>query len=111
MTTTCGSPRLVIAACAGLLALIMLGSASAQSLGDLARDEAARRKATAAGKVYTNADLPAAEPSPTAATPASPAQTASPSSSSSAASGKDTAPAKAGSKTEPSKKDEAYWRE
>jgi hypothetical protein len=114
MTTTCGSPRVVIAACAGLLALALLGSASAQSLGDLARNEAARRNATPAGKVYTNADLPAAESSSSGATPAAAAQTPSPSASSAAASDKGTAAAadaKGGSKTEPTKKDEAYWRD
>jgi hypothetical protein len=36
---------------------------SAQSLGDVARLEAARRKAATTGKVYTNGDLPAVEPS------------------------------------------------
>jgi hypothetical protein len=112
MTTTCGLPRLVLAACAGLLTFALLGSASAQSLGDLARDEAARRKGTPAGKVYTNADLPAAEASPAVA-PESPAQTPATPSSAGTASEK-SAPAAGDSKDgkkEPTKKDEAYWRD
>jgi len=111
MTTTCGLPRLVIA-CAGLLAFALLGSASAQSLGDLARDEAARRKAAPVGKVYTNADLPAAEASP-AGEPASATQA--PATPSSSVTGSEKGAPAAGDskdgKKEPGKKDEAYWRE
>jgi hypothetical protein len=113
MTTTCGSPRVFIAACAASLVLALAGAVSAQSLGDLAREESARRKSAPAGKVYTNADLPAAEPA-TVIAPATDAQTpASSASSSDKDKDKGTAAsdAKAGSKSEPSKKDEAYWRE
>ena len=39
------------------LAAILTSGAPAQSLGDVARKEEARRKATANGKVYTNDDL------------------------------------------------------
>ena len=58
------------------LAAILTSGAPAQSLGDVARQEESRRKATANGKVYTNDDLrgapaPAASPAqPPAATPA-----------------------------------------
>jgi hypothetical protein len=61
MTTNYGSPRLGIAVCAASLVLTLAGAAVAQSLGEVAREEAARRKAAPAGKVYTNADLPKAE--------------------------------------------------
>src|SRR6188474_876725 len=49
------------------LAAILTSGAPAQSLGDVARQEESRRKATANGKVYTNDDLrgapaPAASP-------------------------------------------------
>lgn len=82
--------------------------ASAQSLADVAREEAARRAAIkSSGKVYTNDSLksePAREPSeaapaePPAAAPA-PAQEATP------------APAaKAGDKAADAKNDEATWR-
>jgi hypothetical protein len=45
----------------GMLLVAMTGAAAAQSLGDVARQEAARRGKMAAGtsKVLTNADLPA----------------------------------------------------
>ena len=58
-----------------VLALVLLtvtvSGAVAQSLGDVARQEEARRKAVqSSGKVYTNADL-GAEPASAPATPAS----------------------------------------
>uniref|UniRef100_UPI0025C2FCBF hypothetical protein n=1 Tax=Luteitalea sp. TaxID=2004800 RepID=UPI0025C2FCBF len=44
---------------AGILVGVMAGPATAQSLGDVARQEAARREQVKAGsKVFTNADLP-----------------------------------------------------
>jgi len=64
------------------LAAILTSGAPAQSLGDLARREEARRKATANGKTYTNDDLrgapaaattPAPPPGASAAPDAAPA--------------------------------------
>jgi hypothetical protein len=113
MTTNYGSPRLGIAVCAASLVVSLAGSAAAQSLGEVARDEAARRKAAPAGKVYTNADLPKAE-APAAAGTAAAAQSAvvpTPAKPGDSATGDTGATAgKPGAKTEPVKKDEAYWR-
>lgn len=105
MTSNRASLRLLTAAAvAACLATGMVAAARAQSLGDVARQEAARRKATPpSGKVYTNADLPAPEPvtavrpAPEPATPAAGAKAAA------GDAGKDAA--------EPTKKDEAYWRD
>jgi hypothetical protein len=106
------------------LAAILTSGAPAQSLGDVARQEESRRKATANGKVYTNDDLrgapaPAASPAqPPAATPApgpAPADATKPEAKGDAkpATGGD---AKAGSAdpkagTPAGKNDEAAWRE
>jgi len=96
------------------LVLVSTSAVFAQSLGAVARDEAARRKTTPAGKAYTNASLPAeaGSPAPTAspaqAAPATPAagaaQGAAGSGSAKPADGKAT-PAK------DEKKGEAYWRD
>src|SRR5689334_1565863 len=58
------------------LAAVLTSGAPAQSLGDVARQEEARRKGTGSGKTYTNENLrsapePAApaQPSPSASTP------------------------------------------
>jgi hypothetical protein len=101
-----------------MLALAWLaGSASAQSLGELARQEEARRKAIkSSGKVYTNDSVrsdPAAPPSggAAAAAPASsaPAPPPSPSGTQPAAGEKDKESAKP-SAADP-KKAEASWRQ
>jgi hypothetical protein len=108
MTTNGGSRRLCFAACAASLALAV--SAGAQSLGDVAREEAARRQSTpASGKVYTNADLPAAEPAPVAAAPAAAQSAQTPAAADDKSSAADSE--KTTAKGEPTKKDEAYWRE
>ena len=94
------------------LVLVSTSSLSAQSLGAVAREEAARRQTAPAGKVYTNASLPAdaAAASPAQATPAAPttpaAKGAVPASGSTAkpADGKDAA-------KKEDKKSEAYWRD
>ena len=112
MTTNCRLRRLGIAACAGSLALALAGSAAAQSLADVAREEAARRQSAAPAKVYTNADLGTPDPA-AAATPSPAAQAAvGPAASSADAKGAASAAAdgKSAVKSEPSKKDEAYWR-
>jgi hypothetical protein len=104
------------------LAATLTSGAPAQSLGDVARQEEARRKAAANGKVYTNDDLrgapaPAASPAQPAATPAAgaaPADAAKPDAKSEAkpAAGGD---AKAGADpkagTPSGKNDEAAWKE
>ena len=109
--TTNSHSRFATAAGAAALAFALAGTAAAQSLGDVAREEAARRQSATTTKVYTNADLGAPEPAPAAATPAA-AQSAQ---SSSASTSKDAtaaggAAAKKDAKSEPTKKDEAYWR-
>jgi len=109
MTTNYGSPRLGIAVCAASLVLTLAGSAVAQSLGEVAREEAARRKAAPAGKVYTNADLPKAE-APPAAGAAPAAQTAAAKTGDTGTADSGATAAKPGTKAEPTKKDEAYWR-
>ena len=70
--------RLVTQAVVVLVALaaILTSGAPAQSLGDVARQEGARRKAAATGKTYTNDDLKGA-PAP-AQPPAAPAASATP---------------------------------
>lgn len=80
--------------------VVLTGSAAAQSLGDVARQEEARRKAlTSAGKVYTNdslrAEPPVTAPAPATATPAATAPNAS---------------EKREGSQEP-KKDEPYWKQ
>lgn len=88
-----------------------LAIAEAQSLGDVARDAAARRTSSGAGKVYTNASLPqvAAPPAAAAAPAQSPTDGAKPSSADAAAAKKDE-PKKDEGKKDEAKKDEAYWR-
>jgi hypothetical protein len=79
-----------------------LAIAEAQSLGDVARDAAARRTRTGAGKGYTDANLPQVQPAPAAARDAqapATADDAKPSGTGTGAATKDDAP-----------KDEAYWR-
>jgi hypothetical protein len=57
---------------AGLLAIVLMTSSTpAQSLGDVARQEQARRKSAPSGKVYTNGDLKGA-PAPAASSPSTP---------------------------------------
>lgn len=49
----------------GMLLMVVAGTASAQSLADVARQEASRRLSiVASGRVYTNADLPVLPPEP-----------------------------------------------
>ncbi len=106
---------------AGLVTIVTLGAgvASAQSLGDIAKQEEARRKAVASrGKVYSNDGL-RPEPPPRTAPAPTPAPAAPPSSASVASGAKPPAstPATAsaeGEKGTPAaegKRDEAYWRE
>jgi hypothetical protein len=65
-------PVVVVGAACALL--LVASAARAQSLGDIARQEAERRKTVkASGKVYTNDNV---RPDPTSAAPASPAPAA-----------------------------------
>jgi hypothetical protein len=96
------------------IAVGFLGSsrASGQTLGEVAKKEAERRKALPpAGKVYTNKDLPAsaqkpaATPTPAAETPAAPADPVA------AATGQKPEDAKTpGDKPQGDQKDETYWK-
>lgn len=96
-----------------VLVLVSTAPVRAQTLGAVAREEAARRQTTAAGKVYTNASLPADAAPPAAAAspagaPAAPAaQGATPAS---GAAGSKPADAK-GVAQKDDKKGEAYWRD
>ena len=109
-------PRLAIRfSVAGLLAgaLFLATAVSAQSLGDVARQEQARRKGVAsAGKVYTNQSLPNTPPGAPAPQPA--AQTGTPGPSATGSQGQTPAagdqPAAAGA-ADKTTKDEAYWRQ
>jgi hypothetical protein len=100
---------------------LVAASASAQTLAELARQEAARRQSVTGGKVITNADLkPVPQPSSPAPSSAgttltppptleqalgtSPAESSKAGQDASAASGETSADKGAG------KKDEAYWR-
>jgi hypothetical protein len=89
-----------------LLAAVLAGvTAAAQSLGELARQEEARRKAIASpGKVYTNDSLKRDTSKPVAP-PAAPAQGAAPA----AADSSPEPPAQEAKKDEP-RRDETYWR-
>jgi hypothetical protein len=79
-----------------------LAIAQAQSLGDVARESAARRTSSGAGKIYTNANLPqVAAPPAAAAAPAQSPDGAKPSSTDAGAAKKDEP------KEDEGKKDEA----
>jgi len=91
-----------------LISVFLAADAAAQSLGEVARREQARRKSAPAGKVYTNDSLPVVS------TPAAPAagqtSAAAPQAAAGAAApdaGSAAAPAKPGETT----KDEKYWRD
>ena len=86
-------------------------SASGQTLGEVAKKEADRRKAQpSAGKVYTNKDLPSSAQKPaTTATPAG--ETPAPADPVAAATEQKAEDAKAsGEKPQGDQKDEAYWK-
>jgi hypothetical protein len=91
--------------------------ASAQSLGDLAKQEEARRRAIAtSGKVYTNDSLRPAQPTTgsetgEASTAPAPASAGSPASGAPSASDAKKEEAKPEAKPDTPKKDEAYWRQ
>jgi len=101
--------RMVAAAAIGFLGLLLVAPSlvSAQSLADVARKEAERRKATkGAAKVYTNKDL-VGEPVPSGvSTPAAPAPAP-------PAAGQEPGQAAEDPSKEPEspQKDEKYWRQ
>jgi hypothetical protein len=84
-------------------------TATAQSLGDLARSEEVRRKAVAPGKVYTNDTL---RPSPTTAAPAAAGGTAPPATAVAPGAAQLDSPPSAAppAAADTVKKDEVYWR-
>jgi len=87
-------------------------AASGQTLGEVAKKEAERRKTQPqTGKVYTNKDLPASAQKPATANPSTetPAQT--PTDPVAAATGQKAEDAKApGDKPQGDQKDQAYWK-
>ncbi len=112
--------RLVGSMTAGLLTIAAVGASvtSAQSLGDIAKKEEARRKAMAtSGKVYSNDGLrPEPTPRSTSVPPATPAQPpastpgATGSKSSASTPSEASATGEKGAATAEGKRDEAYWR-
>jgi colicin import membrane protein len=94
------------------VALLIAVPASAQSLGELAKQEQARKKATpAAKKTYTNDDLK--QVAPPSGTPGKPADDAAKPADAKAADAKASAdPQKVADDKKPAEpaKDEAYWR-
>ena len=100
-----------------VLTLLVVSPAWAQSLGDVARKEEARRKTVkAAGKVYTNDTLRKEPEAPPPATPAAPPSSA-PAASAPVPSGSPGQAQGHGGEAQPAapqpdqkKKDEAYWR-
>jgi hypothetical protein len=106
--------RILIRIAAGIVSLAIagVGSAAAQSLAELAKQEEARRKAAQAGtKVYTNRDLGRVEPkpAPVPATPAAPAGTGEVTQAGASPAAQPAAAAQPA--PEASKGDEKYWRE
>lgn len=94
------------------LAAVLTSGAPAQSLGDVARQEEARRKGTGAGKVYTNGDLRGA-PAPASTTPSTTPSASSPSSAASTPPADATKPAGTKPGAAPAadpKGDAATWR-
>lgn len=93
---------------AGMLAL-GAATASAQSLGDVARKEEARRKSAKQGKVYTNGDLTGAVPATPPPPPPGGAAPAQVPPTPSGAQGSTPSDKPAGQPDDP-RKDEAHWR-
>jgi hypothetical protein len=92
------------------LGMLALGAAtaSAQSLGDVARKEEARRKTARQGKVYTNGDLTGAVPTPA---PPLPGGTSAAQVPPTPAGAQGTAPAdKPADQGDDPRKNEAHWR-
>src|SRR6187549_2704902 len=88
-----------------LISMFVAADAAAQSLGEVARREQARRKNAPAGKVYTNDSLPAVSAAPPAAQQSSAAAQAD------AAAAPAADAAKESAKPDESTKDEKYWRD
>jgi hypothetical protein len=87
---------------------LLSGEAAAQSLADVARAEAARRKEVpVAGKVYTNADL---RPDPFAPRPAPPADPADPAEPADPGEASEPPAPEAAPAIEEPPRDQAYWQ-
>jgi hypothetical protein len=110
-----------------LVAQLLAGAAvaQAQALGDVARQEEARRKTVKApSKVYTNGSLPGSDAAPAPQTPSSavpqpngsgaatpaPAQAATPPAAAAGTPGAAATPGAAGPATADAPRDEKYWR-
>jgi hypothetical protein len=114
MTPNRPALSLSFASVAASLVLVSTAPAGAQSLGAVAREEAARRQTVAAGQVYTNANLPADAVSPTAAASPAAAAPAAQGAGAPSAAGTKAADAKDAAKKDDKKdekKGEAYWRD
>ena len=87
-------------------------AASGQTLGDVAKKEAERRKAQPqTGKVYTNKDLPASAQKPATANPSNETTAQTPTDPVAAATGKKAEDGKApADKPQGDQKDQAYWK-
>jgi len=87
-------------------------AASGQTLGEVAKKEADRRKAQPqTGKVYTNKDLPASAQKPATANPSTETPAQAPADPVAAATGQKAEDAKApGDKPQGDQKDQAYWK-
>jgi len=87
-------------------------AASGQTLGEVAKKEAERRKTQPqTGKVYTNKDLPASAQKPATANPSTEAPAQTPTDPVAAATGQKAEDAKApGDKPQGDQKDQAYWK-
>ena len=103
--------RSALVSAVAVVAWVAVSRAQTPTLGEVAKKEAARRKAQpATGKVYTNKDLPAAAQKPAAATPAPAAESSAPADPVAAATAKAGDQKGAESTPQSDQKTEAYWK-
>lgn len=100
----------VLAAAFTLVTLVPPHGAAGQSLADLARREAERRKQTVPGKVYTNADLRDAPSAPPAVPSAAPVPRAAAGAEAARPEGQVALPDESVAPRGREKRDETYWR-
>src|SRR5688500_4845259 len=94
-----------------MLALTSLASSEdAQPLSAVSSESASRRGTPAAGKVYTNANLPDVPPPAAAAAPAAASPAQAPAAQAPGAAAPAAGTTKADAAVPEAKKDEAYWR-
>jgi hypothetical protein len=109
--------RLPARCCLATAVLVLIADAaiSGQSLGEVARREAERRKQVPSGRVYTNGDLAPADPAQTVPAPAATAQpsaeTAKPGSQTEVAAAAEGGGDKPAAQQPPSRRSEQYWRD